>query len=76
MAELSCYKTEPVLGKPLEWWNKHEHSYTNLSLKYLGVVAMSVPSERLFSCAGNVITSFLHDNLPSLKDHLPNEQAK
>ena len=96
MAELSRYKTEPVLelkGEPLKWWNKHEHSYPNLSCmaqKYLGVVATSVPSERLFSCAGNFITSkrsalepenveklvFLHDNLLSLKDHLSYERAK
>ena len=94
MAELSRYKSEAVLelnGKPLEWWNKYKHSFPNLSLmarKYLGVVATSVPSERLFSCAGNIVTSkrpalepenveklvFLHDNLPSLKN-LPYQRA-
>ena len=34
MAELSCYKSELILGlkgKPLEWWRNHEHSYLNLS---------------------------------------------
>ena len=62
MAELTRYKSEAVLelnGKPLEWWNKCKHSFPNLSLmaqKYLGVVATSVPSERLFSCAGNIVT--------------------
>ena len=62
MAELS-HKSESVLGlkgKPLEWWRNHKHSYPNLSRmaqKYLGVVATSVPSERLFSIAGNVVTS-------------------
>ena len=94
MAELSRYKSEAVLelnGKPLEWWNKYKHSFPNLSLmarKYLGVVATSVPSERLFSCAGNIVTSkrsalepenveklvFLHDNLPSFKN-LPYQRA-
>ena len=95
MAEISRYKSEPLelKGRPLEWWNKHKHSFPNLSRmaqKYLGVVATSVPSERLFSRAGNIATSkrsaldpenveklvFLHDNLPSLKDHLPYQQAK
>ena len=90
MAELSHCKSEPVLelnGRPLEWWNKHKHSFPNFSHtthKYLGMVAASIPSERLFRCAGNVVTSkrsalepenveklvFLHDNLPSLKNHL------
>ena len=34
IAELSCYKSEPILelkGKPLEWWKDHQHSYPNLS---------------------------------------------
>ena len=82
MAELSHYKSEPALelnGRPLEWWNKHKHSFSNLSRmthKYLRMVAASIPSERLFRCAGNVVTSKRstlkpeHDNLPSLKDHL------
>ena len=63
LAELSRYKAEPLLelkGKPLEWWRYHEHSYPKLShvaKKYLGVVATSVPSEQLFSTAGNVVTA-------------------
>ena len=95
LAELSRYKAEPLLelkGKPLEWWRYHEHSYPKLShvaKKYLGVVATSVPSEQLFSTAGNVVTAkrsaldpdnveklvFLHENLPPLED-LPYQRAK
>ena len=87
MAELSRYKSEPILklkGKPLDRWKNYQHSYPNLSrmaCRYLGVVATSVPSERLFSTAGNVVTMkrcalepenveklvFLHDNLPPVK---------
>ena len=61
--DLSRYKAEPLLElkcKPLEWWKYHEHSYPKLShmaKRYLEVVATSVPSERLFSTAGNVITA-------------------
>ena len=63
MAELSRYKSEPILelkGKPLNWWKNHQHSYPNLlcmARRYLGVVATSFPSERLFSTAGNVVTA-------------------
>jgi len=63
MAELSHYKSEPILelkGKPLEWWKNHQHSYPNLSCmarRYLGVVAASVPSKSLFSTAGNIVTA-------------------
>ena len=63
MAKLSCHKSEPILelkGKPLDWWKNHQHSYPNLSRmarRYLGVVATSVPSERLFSTVGNVVTA-------------------
>jgi len=51
-----------------------------MARRYLGVVATSVPSKRLFSTAGNIVTakrcalepeecgevSFLHDNLPPI----------
>ena len=86
IAELSRYKSQPILGlkrRPLEWWRNHEHLYPKLSQmarKYLGVVTTSVTSERLFSTAGNVVTSkrsalepenveklvFLHDNLSTM----------
>lgn len=51
LAELSRYKSEPVLDlkeKPLEWWRLHYLLYPHLAKmarKYLGIVATSVPSE-------------------------------
>ena len=44
---------------PLDWWKTREHIMSNLSKcakKYLGIVATSVPSERLFSQAGLVVS--------------------
>ena len=83
-SELLHYKTEPsisVYHPPLHWWSVRRHLYPNVSKlarKYLCVVATSVPSEQLFSKAGNVVfvkcaallpenvekLIFLHDNLP------------
>ena len=45
---------------PLEWWKSHHQSYphlANMAQKYLGDVATSVPSERLFSTAGNNVNA-------------------
>ncbi|CAH1109423.1 unnamed protein product [Psylliodes chrysocephalus] len=44
---------------PLKWWKIREAVYPNLSKlakKYLGVTATSVPSERVFSKAGQVVS--------------------
>ena len=82
-SELLRYKTEPSISvdqPPLHWWSTHQHLYPNvgeLAHQYLCMVATSVPSEQLFSTAGNVISVkctgllsenvekliFLHDNL-------------
>lgn len=54
-------KAEPCIGMhecPLEWWAAHTGAYGQLSSlagKYLAAPAMSVPCERLFSLAGNII---------------------
>jgi hypothetical protein len=66
--------------KPLRWWKKNADRFVFLSRvarKFLGIVATSVPSERCFSSAGNVVTArrnrltgsnirdivFVHNNL-------------
>lgn len=58
---LDRYKAEPSIGMgecPLEWWATHAGAYEKLSSlarKYLATPATSVPCERLFSLAGNII---------------------
>ncbi|KAG0443255.1 hypothetical protein HPB47_015121 [Ixodes persulcatus] len=70
-----------VDGRPLEWWKtRASHSYPGLvkvAQKYLSIPATQTRSDRLFSTAGNVVSSrrellltehveplvFLHDNL-------------
>ena len=83
-AEILRYKAEATIfldQDPLAWWGTHSYFFPSLSQlaqKYLCVVATSVPSEQVFSTAGNVVSSkrssllpenvnklvFLHDNLP------------
>lgn len=44
---------------PLDWWHRNATRFPHLSrmaLDYLGIMATSTPSERLFSHAGDVIT--------------------
>jgi len=83
-AEISNYKGMPVIGlreKQLQCWNLNKHILPNLAKlaqKYLGIVAMSLPSEHLFGVAGNIVSAkraallpenvewlvFLHENSP------------
>lgn len=61
-SELRRHKTEASISvdqRSLHWWSTHQHLYPNVSKlarKYLCVVATSVPSEQLFSTAGNVVS--------------------
>ncbi|XP_067369733.1 zinc finger BED domain-containing protein 4-like [Channa argus] len=44
---------------PLKWWKDHERTFPVLSClvkRYLGIVASSVPSERVFSKTGEIIS--------------------
>ena len=86
-AEVLRYKSEttiPLDQYPLEWWCAHSCVFPNISKlarKYLCIVATSVPSEQVFSTAGNIVSVkrasllpenvnklvFLHDNLPKVK---------
>ena len=57
-AEISHYKGMPAIGlrdKPLQWWNLNKHILVKLVQKCFGIVATSVPSECLFSVAGNIV---------------------
>ncbi|XP_041460598.1 E3 SUMO-protein ligase ZBED1-like [Lytechinus variegatus] len=82
--EINRYLREPKVrmsGDPLSWWKLEEGKFPTLAAmarKYLCTPATSVPSERLFSVAGNIVTAkrslltpenvgmltFLHDNTP------------
>ena len=60
--ELDCYLREPVLdykmGKPFTWWAEHHSRYpaiAQIANHYLTATATSVPSERLFSSAGDIL---------------------
>ncbi|GET52921.1 zinc finger BED domain-containing protein 1-like [Rhizophagus irregularis DAOM 181602=DAOM 197198] len=61
--EITSYLLMPIAREnknPLDWWRVKHEIFPILSLiaqKYLGIPATSVASERLFSDAGNHITS-------------------
>lgn len=60
--ELEKYLSLPNSGlntDPLQWWKMFLTEFptlAKLAMKYLCIPGTSVPSERIFSCAGNVIT--------------------
>ncbi|XP_049877872.1 zinc finger BED domain-containing protein 4-like [Pectinophora gossypiella] len=59
--EVQRYLDLPPLGRvedPLQWWHTFQHSYPHLAVlarKKLNFLATSVPCERLFSKAGNIL---------------------
>jgi hypothetical protein len=59
--EVDLYRQVPPTDEfvcPLEWWHKNSSGYSVLSKiarKYLSIPATSVPCERLFSKADNII---------------------
>ena len=61
-AEIIQYKAEPLLHlseNPLQWWKDKEDNYPLLSILaryHLCVPATSVPSERVFSKAGQIVS--------------------
>lgn len=43
---------------PIQYWDRNRHCFPRLveiAIKYLLIVATSVPCERIFSCAGNIM---------------------
>ncbi len=60
--EIRRYLELPNLERhanPVDWWQKEKDNFKRLSqvaLKYLVVQGTSVPSERVFSSAGNIIS--------------------
>ena len=62
-----------VKGNPLNWWRSHGGAYTQLSKVARGLLAItatSVPSERVFSLAGHVVTAKRNCLLPENVDRL------
>ena len=60
-SEVNRYFSEIAERKtsPLSWWKERQNSYpilAQLARKYLAIPASSVPSERIFSLAGNLVT--------------------
>jgi hypothetical protein len=58
--EVTRYVSEPLSTvDPLTWWRERAPTYAIISRvakKYLAIPASPVPSERIFSLAGNIIT--------------------
>ena len=67
---MTRYLSEPVIGRmenPLTWWRQNKERLPDLSRLahvYLGPPPTSVPSERLFSVAGKVISDHRSALLP------------
>ena len=74
--ELSSYLTAACIdseANPLQWWKDHEVAFPALSClakKYLCVPATSSPSERVFSCSGNIVTFHRASLNPDTVDRL------
>jgi hypothetical protein len=62
-SKINLYRTEPNIAldsDPLLWWKVNEnkfHLLSKVAKKYLVVQATSLASERVFSTAGDVVTS-------------------
>jgi hypothetical protein len=61
--EIESYKDQesiPLANNPLHWWRDHQYKYLVLSSyarELLCIPATSVPSERVFSTAGDIVSS-------------------
>ncbi|XP_029602023.1 zinc finger BED domain-containing protein 1-like [Salmo trutta] len=74
--ELSSYLQSASVESdtdPLKWWKDHEVVFpalSHLAKKYLLVPATSSPSERVFSCSGNIVTCHRASLKPDAVDRL------
>ncbi|KAL7829121.1 hypothetical protein SRHO_G00327550 [Serrasalmus rhombeus] len=74
--EVENYRKEasiPLSGCPLKWWQEHCSRYpllSQLAKACLSVPATSVPSERIFSTAGDVVNAQRSQLLPENVDML------
>ncbi|CAH0714329.1 unnamed protein product, partial [Brenthis ino] len=61
IVEIQRYLDAPIIDRsecPLKWWKIHRESYPNLykvAVQKLNAMASSVPCERVFSAAGNML---------------------
>ena len=75
-AELNQYLTEPLLSHkddPAVWWQMNRLRFpllANVARSFLGAPPTSVPSERLFSTAGDVISDHRSTILPENAEKL------
>ena len=57
-SEVTRYLNEPLIhfqtGKPYVWWLENMTLLSQLTKRYLSAPPTSIPSERLFSCAGEL----------------------
>lgn len=69
-ADLKHYLNQPLLDRkadPINYWFQYETIYPNLSTiakKYLAIVTTSVPTERVFSKAGNILSEHRNRLIP------------
>ena len=75
--EVDCFLSEPVIdykdGDPFTWWSQHKARFpllSRLARRYLSATSTSVPSERLFSLAGNVYEEHQNRILPEYAETL------
>ncbi|XP_050950340.1 zinc finger BED domain-containing protein 4 [Labeo rohita] len=75
-AEIDLYRKETsisLMACPLEWWKDNAQRYpllSTLAKSYLSVPATSVPSERVFSVAGDIVNAQRSQLLPDNVDML------
>ena len=58
---------ESISFDVLQWWKEHKNEFPHLFLlfkKYMHIPATSVPSERIFSLANNIVTKKRSNLLP------------